>query len=120
MGPISVGVAAGPWLHQSYGGGIFDGCSSAAGGAVIDHAVQLIGYTEDYWLIRNSWGVGWGEEGYIRLSRKNDRHRAADMQPLDGVACIDQNHTVKVGGECGVLFDSAYPIGSWHTLDMVV
>lgn len=120
VGPITVSVAAAPWNHLHYGGGIFDGCSSAPDGAVIDHAVQLVGYTEDYWLIRNSWGSSWGEDGYIRLSRKNDRHHAKDTQPLDGLACAGQNETVTVWGECGVLFDSSYPIGSWHTQDVLV
>jgi C1A family cysteine protease len=37
--------------------------------------VQLVGYGTDeetgldYWLIRNSWGPYWGEEGFIRLRR---------------------------------------------------
>lgn len=120
VGPIAVSVAAMPWNQLHYGGGIFDGCSSSPDGAVIDHAVQLVGYAEDYWLIRNSWGPSWGEDGYIRLSRKNDRHHFQDMKPLDGVACVGQNDTVAVSGECGVLFDSSFPIGTWHTLDVLV
>merc|ERR1711862_305229 len=120
VGPIAVSVAALPWKNQHYGGGVFDGCSRDPDGADVDHVVQLVGYTEDYWLIRNSWGSSWGEDGYIRLTRKNDNYASADRQPLDGVACTGQNHTVAVVGECGVLFDSAYPIGTWHTLDALV
>lgn len=41
----------------------------------IDHAVQLVGYSHDfdlginYWLVKNSWGTDWGEDGFIRLYR---------------------------------------------------
>jgi hypothetical protein len=34
------------------------------------HAVVLVGYNDigKYWIIKNSWGTGWGEDGYIRIS----------------------------------------------------
>ena len=47
----------------------FSGCTSSQQ----DHAVTVVGYGtsngEDYWLIKNSWGTGWGEGGFIRLKR---------------------------------------------------
>jgi len=64
-GPLSIGVDAASW--QNYGGGIVrGGC-----GNQMDHAVQLVGYSPasgGYWVVRNSWGPGWGERGYIYLA----------------------------------------------------
>merc|ERR1711872_926296 len=67
-GAVTTGVLSiGPL--QRYGGGIFQGCY----GRKEDHAITVVGYgSEDgipYWLLKNSWGTGWGEAGYIRIRR---------------------------------------------------
>uniref|UniRef100_A0A7S3IB78 Peptidase C1A papain C-terminal domain-containing protein n=2 Tax=Anophryoides haemophila TaxID=46462 RepID=A0A7S3IB78_9CILI len=37
----------------------------------VSHAVTLVGYTEEYWIVKNSWGKYWGEDGYIRIKMGN-------------------------------------------------
>lgn len=113
IGPIAVAVAASTW--RRYGGGILSGsCSSRD--CVINHAVLAVGYDQDYWLIRNSWGAQWGESGYIRLTRANDNVTYTNTQTGDGVACVPYPGNTPdpteqmVAGESGVLSDSSYPI----------
>ncbi|KAJ9470061.1 Cysteine proteinase [Diplonema papillatum] len=61
-GPLSIAVdASAGW--QNYQGGILSTCF----GRSIDHGVLIVGYTNDYWIVKNSWGPSWGESGYIRL-----------------------------------------------------
>jgi hypothetical protein len=55
----------------NYANGVFSGCTSTK----INHAVLVVGYgTEsgkDFWLVRNSWGTGWGANGFIKIQRGN-------------------------------------------------
>merc|ERR1712055_761121 len=55
---------------QEYGGGVFSGCHP---GTSTDHAISVVGYGSEngvpYWLIKNSWGTGWGDNGFIKLAR---------------------------------------------------
>ncbi|CAE8603821.1 unnamed protein product [Polarella glacialis] len=88
QGPLSILVAATPW--QLYDKGIFDGELGMGCGLDINHAVQLVGYGSedgiDYWLVRNSWGAGWGEGGYIRLLRQPGHESCGlDPAPKDGL-----------------------------------
>lgn len=61
-GPISVCLDASSW--SSYVSGIITTC-----GMDVDHCVQAVGINleENYWIVRNSWGTEWGNEGYIWL-----------------------------------------------------
>jgi len=52
------------------------GCSASQ----LDHGVLLVGYTEEAWIVKNSWGTSWGEEGYIRLARTGDGKGTCAMQ----------------------------------------
>ncbi|KAL4377855.1 hypothetical protein GQ457_02G018320 [Hibiscus cannabinus] len=69
--PVSVAIDAGGFEFQFYSDGVFTGPC----GTQLDHGVTVVGYGEDgdgtkYWLVKNSWGSSWGEEGYVRMQRK--------------------------------------------------
>ena len=60
-------------LFQTYTGGILDKSSSQCPTSGINHAVTMVGYGNengtDYWIVKNSWGINWGENGYFRIKR---------------------------------------------------
>lgn len=62
-GPVAAAVAVNS-AFQYYRSGIFDGTYTG-----INHAVTLVGWddTGGYWILKNSWGTGWGENGYMRI-----------------------------------------------------
>jgi hypothetical protein len=66
VAPLSICVDASKWYL--YQGGII---MASQCGTQLDHCVQLVGYdttgSTPAWLVRNSWGTGWGEQGYLRL-----------------------------------------------------
>ncbi|KAG2433259.1 hypothetical protein HXX76_008327 [Chlamydomonas incerta] len=70
----------------AYHGGLYTGdCSAAADDA--NHAVVVVGYTSNAWIVKNSWGTGWGAGGFMLLPRAG-------------------NNTNK----CGVLNSVTYPV----------
>jgi C1A family cysteine protease len=68
-GPVSIAIEADQSVFQMYQGGII---TSPACGTNLDHGVLIVGSgtegTQDYWLVKNSWGASWGENGYVRLA----------------------------------------------------
>ena len=69
-GPLSGAVNAFPLMF--YAGGIFDPWFDFLCPSTINHAITIVGYGTDgttpYWIIKNSWGESWGENGYFRLA----------------------------------------------------
>ena len=72
-GPVSVAIEADTSIFQFYADGVLknEDC-----GVNLDHGVLIVGYGEEYngdkyWLVKNSWGPDWGDNGYIKIARTN-------------------------------------------------
>jgi len=119
VGPMAAAADASGWF--SYSTGIFNDCPASP---TVDHAVLLVGYgkgDEDndgghaYWKIRNSWGEEYGEAGFLRLRRHapdGEERCGWDNEPLQGVGCKGGPEKLWVCGECGILSDVNYPVGT--------
>jgi hypothetical protein len=103
IGPVAVAFNAADPAFVSYQGGIFDKphCDQRA-----NHAMLIVGYDEEmvgddsntttvlrYWIARNSWGVGWGEDGYVRIKRGPGGKKS------HGVCGIAKSPSVALGGQ---------------------
>lgn len=82
-GPVSVAIEADKTVFQHYRSGVITG---GACGTKLDHGVLAVGYGEEdgepYFLVKNSWGPSWGDEGYVKIGQSN---------------------------VCGILADASYP-----------
>mmetsp|Transcript_26861 Transcript_26861/g.61816 ORF Transcript_26861/g.61816 Transcript_26861/m.61816 type:complete len:97 (-) Transcript_26861:222-512(-) len=74
MQPISIAIEASQFAFQFYKTGVITDNSCGRNGN-IDHGVLAVGYGSDletgnpYFLVKNSWGDTWGEQGYVKLGR---------------------------------------------------
>jgi len=82
IGPVSVAIEADQAGFQGYTGGVFSGPC----GTQLDHGVLAVGYTDSYWIVKNSWGTSWGAQGYIFMKRG-----------------------VSASGICGIAMMASYP-----------
>jgi C1A family cysteine protease len=82
--PVSVAIQANTQSFQHYSGGVY---SDVNCGTKLDHGVLVVGYGTDhfkgmdYWIVKNSWGYSWGENGYIKILRNFN-----DSRGLCGIA----------------------------------
>ena len=65
-GPVTVALKANDTLFL-YGSGVIPHC--LGGKYELQHAVILVGYDQNVMILKNSWGVDWGEDGYFRVAR---------------------------------------------------
>ena len=64
------------WSHKIYFTGVYSDPECKNDYSTLNHGALIVGYgiTEDnqkYWIVKNSWGTSWGEEGYIRIAKDN-------------------------------------------------
>merc|ERR1711976_88464 len=74
----STAIPRGGVTGYKSGGVITSGC-----GTQLDHGVTAVGYTSDYFIVKNSWGASWGNNGYVYISTS--------------------------GNVCGIHSDASYP-----------
>jgi len=86
--PVNVAVDGENAEWQFYKSGVMDNSFCTQN---VNHAVLAVGYSSDYWKIKNSWGADWGEDGYIRLKFGSNTCGIAIMPsfPIDVVATRD-------------------------------
>merc|ERR1712060_52904 len=117
--PIVVSADATNW--NFYMSGIYSDTQFGKGDFTVNHAITLMGYKEKdassvgYWLIKNSWGESFGENGYIRIEMKEneEEHCGWDEDTHIGLACDGDPDRAWVCGTCGILYDSSYPTGPY-------
>jgi C1A family cysteine protease len=69
--PVAVSIEAGGANFQHYRKGVYNGPC----GTKLNHGVTVVGYGQEpgggdrYWIVKNSWGEGWGDGGYIRMRK---------------------------------------------------
>ena len=87
--PVAVAISADTKYFQSYSSGVL---TSSTCYTSLDHGVLAIGYGEEngqkYWLVKNSWGTSWGDQGYVKIGRSESTNNA---------------------GICGIAMDPSFP-----------
>jgi len=87
--PVAVAISADTMIFQSYSSGVI---TSANCYTSLNHGVLAVGYGtengQDYWLVKNSWGTSWGNNGYVKIAKSSSTNDA---------------------GVCGIAMDPSFP-----------
>ncbi len=107
-GPVAAAVCVGSGF-QLYSGGIFKANeASTCGTSKVNHAIVLVGWNDadNTWILRNSWGTGWGEGGYMRIARGISNIGFAanyvDYSPTPGCYVLNTSSDPNLGGSVSV------------------
>jgi C1A family cysteine protease len=88
--PISVAIDASSREFQHYNSGVIYSSSCYK---ELNHGVAVVGYgtenNQKYWIVKNSWGTGYGEDGYVLIGRSDTSNNKNSV--------------------CGIAMDSSYP-----------
>eukprot|EP01065_Artemidia_motanka_P039915 TRINITY_DN4927_c0_g2_i1.p1 TRINITY_DN4927_c0_g2~~TRINITY_DN4927_c0_g2_i1.p1 ORF type:complete len:639 (+),score=194.31 TRINITY_DN4927_c0_g2_i1:62-1978(+) len=114
-GPVAVSLDAGPL--QWYSAGVITDCKYYD----TDHAVTIVGYAADYWIIKNSYSVSWGEAGFFRIQMDRNclnvaEHAVAAVvdggQPRDAVDVEfhGASNCSKHSDRASILLDTCTPL----------
>lgn len=79
-GPVSIAIDVTEDKFMLYKDGVFVDETCLNGENDLNHGVLIVGYGTskdddkqmDFWIVKNSWGTSWGEDGYIRMARNKD------------------------------------------------
>ena len=67
-GPFVCGINAKNDYFRFYKSGTLASSDIQGVGTDFGHAVVIVGRYKDEWIIQNSWGTSWGDDGFIRLA----------------------------------------------------
>ena len=87
IGPISAAMDASGNSFQFYHQGVYNPRKCGNKDSELDHGVLAVGYGTDqidYWLMKNSWAMDWGMDGYFKIAKE--------------------------GNKCGICTSSVYPV----------
>jgi len=92
--PVSVGLDGGNIVMQHFSGTGIYGAAGEPCTTDLNHAMTIVGYGTDehgtkYWLMKNSWGSRWGNNGYVKIVR---------------------DYVVSDAGFCGLTMQASYPV----------
>jgi len=85
-GPVAAAINADADGFEYYVSGIFNTTANKCPPSEMNHGIAVVGYgtqsqyetNQPFWILKNSWGPGWGEEGFMRIARGNDVCGIAD------------------------------------------